>query len=59
VKGDERPSMKEVAMQLERIRKIETHLWVNAQSNVEEAKHLHSVTYDTYECGGSSSTTIE
>ncbi|XP_059454880.1 wall-associated receptor kinase 2-like [Corylus avellana] len=58
VKGDERPSMQEVAMKLERIRKIETHSRVNAQSNVEEAKHLRSVTSDSYECGGSSSTTI-
>ena len=58
VKGDERPSMKEVAMKLEQIKKIETHSWVNAQSNLEAAKHLHSVTSDAYECGGSSSTTI-
>jgi serine/threonine protein kinase len=58
VKRDERPTMKEVAMKLEQIRKIETHSRVNAQSNLEEAKHLHSVASDAYECGGSSSTTI-
>jgi hypothetical protein len=56
--GDERPTMKEVAMKLEQIRKIETHLRVNAQSNLEEAKHLHNVASNAYECGGSSSTTI-
>ncbi|XP_059454779.1 putative wall-associated receptor kinase-like 16 [Corylus avellana] len=57
VKGDERPSMKELAMELEQIRKIEMHLWVNAQSNLEEAKHLDGVTSNAYENGGSSSTT--
>ncbi|KAE8100171.1 hypothetical protein FH972_018096 [Carpinus fangiana] len=57
VKGDERPSMKELALELEQIRMIETHLWVNAQSNLEEAKHLHGVTSDAYENGGSSGTT--
>jgi serine/threonine protein kinase len=57
VKGDERSSMKELAMELEQIRMIETHLWVNAQSNMEEAEHLHGVTSNAYENGGSSSTT--
>jgi len=40
VKGDERPTMKEVAMELEGIRKTETHSWVSVQSNLEEAEHL-------------------
>jgi serine/threonine protein kinase len=57
VKGDERPSMKELAMELEQIRKIETHLWVNAQSNPQEAEHLDGVISNAYENGGSSSTT--
>ncbi|KAE8100175.1 hypothetical protein FH972_018100 [Carpinus fangiana] len=53
VKGDERPSMKGLAMELERIRKIEsTQLWVNAQSNMEKAEHLDGA----YENGGSSTT---
>ncbi|KAE8100172.1 hypothetical protein FH972_018097 [Carpinus fangiana] len=57
VKGDERPSMKELAMELEQIRKIEMHLGVNAQSNPQEAEHLDGVTSNAYENGGSSNTT--
>jgi hypothetical protein len=57
VKGDERPSMKEVTTELERIRKTEMHLRVNAQSNLEEAEHLHVETSDTYKYSGTSSTT--
>jgi len=57
VKGDERPSMKEVAMELDRIRKIETHSWIIAQSNLEEAEHLLGKTSDAYKYGGTSSTT--
>jgi serine/threonine protein kinase len=57
VKGDERPSMKELAMELEQIKKMETHFWVNAQSNLEKAEHLHGVTSNAYENGGSSSST--
>ncbi|XP_059454881.1 wall-associated receptor kinase 5-like [Corylus avellana] len=57
VKGDERPSMKELAMELEQIRKIEAHLWVNAQTNLEGAEHLDGVTSNAYENGGSSNTT--
>lgn len=40
VKGDERPTFKEVATELGEIRKTKTHLWVNVQSNLEEAEHL-------------------
>jgi serine/threonine protein kinase len=59
VKGDERPTMKEVAMELEGIRKTETHSWVNnVQSNPEEVEHLLGETSDSYECGGSSSRTV-
>jgi len=57
VKGDERPSMKEVTIELERLRKMEMHSWVNAQSNLEEAKHLHVETSDAYKYSGTSSTT--
>jgi serine/threonine protein kinase len=58
VKGDERPPMKEVAMELEGIRKTETHSWVNnVQSNPEEVEHLLGETSDSYECGGQSSST--
>lgn len=44
VKGDERPSMKEVTIELERIRKTEMHSSVNVQSNLEVAKYLHGET---------------
>jgi serine/threonine protein kinase len=57
VKGDERSSMKEVAIELERIRKIETNSLIIAQSNLEEAEHLHCKTSDAYEYGETSSTT--
>jgi serine/threonine protein kinase len=56
VKGDERPSMKEVAIELERIRKTKMHSSVNAQSNLEEAEHLHGETSNAYEYDGTSST---
>jgi len=57
VKGDERPTMKEVAMELEGIRKTGTHSWVSVQSNLEEAEHLLGETSHAYEHGGSSSKT--
>jgi hypothetical protein len=57
VKGDERPSMKEVPMELERIRKIEMHSLIIAQSNLEEAEYLHCKTSDAYEYCRTSSTT--
>jgi serine/threonine protein kinase len=56
LKGNERPSMKEVAMELDRIRKIETHSWIIAQSNLEEAEHLLGKTSDAYKYGGTSRT---
>jgi serine/threonine protein kinase len=58
VKGDERPTMKEVAMELEGIRKTETHSWVSVQSNLEEAEHLLGETSHAYEQGGRSSKTV-
>jgi len=58
VKGDERPTMKEVAMELEGIRKTETHSWVSVQSNLEEAEHLLGETSHAYEHGGRSSRTV-
>ena len=38
LKGEERPSMKEVAMELEGLRRMEVHPWL--QVNQEEAQHL-------------------
>ncbi|KAB1212403.1 Wall-associated receptor kinase 4 [Morella rubra] len=41
VKGEERPTMKEVAVQLDGLRKKEKHPWVNVDlSHVEEAESL-------------------
>ncbi|CAL5386760.1 unnamed protein product [Camellia sinensis] len=40
VKGDKRPSMKEVAMELEGLRMTEKHPWVNDIEDSEETQHL-------------------
>ncbi|KAG5250808.1 wall-associated receptor kinase [Salix suchowensis] len=40
IKGEERPSMKEVAMELEGLRTSAKHPWTNDESNVEETKYL-------------------
>lgn len=50
--------MKEVAMELEGIRKTETHSWVSVQSNLEEAEHLLGETSHAYEQGGRSNKTV-
>ncbi|KAL2318420.1 hypothetical protein Fmac_032296 [Flemingia macrophylla] len=53
--GDERPSMKEVAMELEGIRLMKNHPWINADQNVEETRHLlHETSSNVYEPGNSS-----
>jgi serine/threonine protein kinase len=54
-KGDDRPTMKEVAIELEGIRKTETHSWVSVQSNVEEAEHLLGETSHSFKYGESNS----
>ncbi|KAJ6335766.1 hypothetical protein OIU78_012388 [Salix suchowensis] len=40
VKGEERPTMKEVAMELERLRMVGKHPWTNVESNYEETEYL-------------------
>ncbi|GMP46686.1 hypothetical protein CsSME_00014741 [Camellia sinensis var. sinensis] len=40
VKGDERPAMKEVAMELEGLRMMEKHSWVNDNKDLEETHYL-------------------
>ncbi|CAN6583315.1 unnamed protein product [Malus baccata var. baccata] len=40
VKGEERPTMKEVAMELEGLRRMVLHPWVNENSNLEETECL-------------------
>ena len=47
LKGEDRPTMKEVAMELESLRKMEKHSWVNVNSNFEETKHLIAETSDS------------
>ncbi|KAB1207012.1 Wall-associated receptor kinase 2 [Morella rubra] len=54
LKGEERPTMKEVAMELEGIRKTGRHPWVNVKSNPEEVERLLGETSDTYIHGESS-----
>lgn len=46
--------MKEVAMELEGIRKTGRHPWVNVKSNPEEVERLLGETSDTYSHGESS-----
>ena len=40
LKGEDRPNMKEVAMELQGLRKMEKHSWVNVRSNLEETEYL-------------------
>ncbi|CAL5333132.1 unnamed protein product [Camellia sinensis] len=40
VKGDERPAMKEVAIELEGLRMMEKHSWVNDNKDLEETRYL-------------------
>ncbi|KAK0596138.1 hypothetical protein LWI29_013152 [Acer saccharum] len=57
VKGEERPTMKEVAMELEGLRRMDKHSWDNAQVNIEETEQLLSE--KSYNCNygdGSNST---
>ncbi|KAB2629693.1 wall-associated receptor kinase-like 16 [Pyrus ussuriensis x Pyrus communis] len=58
VKGEERPTMKEVAMTLEGLRRMVMHPWVNDESISEETEHLiGEISMETisYEGGGDSS----
>ncbi|XP_061372204.1 uncharacterized protein LOC133314700 [Gastrolobium bilobum] len=41
LRGEERPSMKEVAMELEGIRLMEKQPWINTDVNLEETHYLH------------------
>ncbi|XP_027368308.1 putative wall-associated receptor kinase-like 16 [Abrus precatorius] len=54
--GEERPSMKEVAMELEGIRVIEKHPWIKRDQNLEETQNLLGETSSSlYEHGDSGS----
>ena len=55
LRGEERPSMKEVAMELEGMRLMDKHSWINDDLNVEESRCLlHESSSSLYEPGDSS-----
>ncbi|KAL2467609.1 Wall-associated receptor kinase 2 [Forsythia ovata] len=56
VKGDDRPGMKEVAMELEGLRISGKHSWTQTELNVEEMESLLSVEMNTYSNGEGNST---
>ncbi|XP_031273745.1 putative wall-associated receptor kinase-like 16 [Pistacia vera] len=56
VKGEERPTMREVAMELDGLRMMHKHSWVNTELNPEETEHLLRDTSDVYKCADGSST---
>ena len=47
LKREDRPTMKEVATELEGLRKMEKHSWINVNSNSEETEHLLATTSDS------------
>ncbi|KAJ6337329.1 hypothetical protein OIU76_007080 [Salix suchowensis] len=47
IRGEERPSMKEVAMELEGLRTSAKHPWTNDKSNVEETEYLLGKSMET------------
>ncbi|WJX09878.1 hypothetical protein P8452_00666 [Trifolium repens] len=55
LRGEERPSMKEVAMELEGMRLVDKHSWINEDLNVAESHYLlHEPSSSIYELGDSS-----
>ena len=57
LKGEDRPTMKEVATELEGLRKVEMHLCVNVDSNSEETKFLLGETSDSYKYNANNKST--
>ena len=56
LKGDERPSMKEVEMELEGLSLMQKHPWINAEKKLDEIEYLLSKSSSKiYENGESSS----
>ncbi|KAJ6709276.1 WALL-ASSOCIATED RECEPTOR KINASE-LIKE 21 [Salix koriyanagi] len=53
VKGEERPTMKEVAMELERLRMLGKHPWTNVESNYEQTEYLFGKQIDAFGHGKS------
>ncbi|KAJ7959213.1 Wall-associated receptor kinase [Quillaja saponaria] len=54
LKGEDRPSMKEVVMELEGLRRTEKHPWVSMNSNLEESECLLHDMSGAYKAGDSS-----
>lgn len=57
VKGEERPRMKEIAIELERLLVTEKHQWFANEVNTEETEHLLSIDFETCTYGESSCNT--
>ncbi|KAK0600164.1 hypothetical protein LWI29_012371 [Acer saccharum] len=57
VKGEERPTMKEVAMELEGLIRMNKHLWDDVEVNIEETEHLLSEMTFTCNYGDGSNST--
>ncbi|KAM4070174.1 hypothetical protein ACB094_12G144600 [Castanea mollissima] len=51
LKREDRPTMKEVATELEGLRKAEKHSWINFDSDSEEIEHLLAKTLDSSKYG--------
>ncbi|KAG8378454.1 hypothetical protein BUALT_Bualt08G0138900 [Buddleja alternifolia] len=56
VKGEDRPSMKQVAMKLEGLRLGGKHSWAQTEQNAEEMESLISEGFDGLACGDGNST---
>ncbi|MBA0816116.1 hypothetical protein Gohar_000813, partial [Gossypium harknessii] len=54
VRGEERPSMKEVAMELEGLRAVEKHSWIKVDLGIEETEHLLPLPSSYIEFGSNS-----
>ncbi|MBA0783134.1 hypothetical protein Gotri_000902 [Gossypium trilobum] len=54
VRGEERPSMKEVAMELEGLRAVEKHSWIKFDLGIEETEHLLPLPSSYIEFGSNS-----
>ncbi|GFZ09864.1 hypothetical protein Acr_21g0004630 [Actinidia rufa] len=52
LKGDERPTMKEIGIELEGLRMMEKHSWVTDNKNSEETQYLLGDISDAYGGGG-------
>ncbi|KAJ1377146.1 Wall-associated receptor kinase 2, partial [Sesbania bispinosa] len=59
LKGEERPSMKQVEIELKGIRKTEKHPWTNTDLNLEESQYLLSEVSGIYRHGDSSNGNTE